>query len=194
MTAAVTPWGPIKMSAESVRGAPPVGRDGLPNRGATTMTGKALLRVDEAAGKHQSRGHEGESMKRMRWRGGVAVALVCAMVEVAVGWEVRAADDLPGLVSIETEAVLMVQIAGRFCEYERPAVKRALADVWNVHAVEFINEQGTLRVYYDRVRKPAEDMIQEVERALSFGLFCVATAQATNQDGPRLVGLLEVRR
>lgn len=89
---------------------------------------------------------------------------------------------------------LTVQIAGRFCEYERDDVKVALGDVWSVDAVEFVNDQGTLSVYFDRRTKAPSDVAQELERALSFGWFCTAQVHESGQERLPLIGLLEVRR
>ncbi|GKS57094.1 hypothetical protein YTPLAS18_06210 [Nitrospira sp.] len=90
--------------------------------------------------------------------------------------------------------MVTVQIAGRFCEYQRADVKAALADVWSVVTVEFLNDHGTLRVSYHPGNKARADLIWEMERALSIGWFCTARIQEAGDEGNRVFGLLDLKR
>ncbi|MFO0774693.1 MAG: hypothetical protein U0172_08525 [Nitrospiraceae bacterium] len=92
------------------------------------------------------------------------------------------------------EAFVTVQIAGRFCRYQRAEVKAALDEVWSVDAVEFLNDQGTIRVFFDRTRKPPVAVAGELEHALSLGLLCTAHVHPSESELPSPATLLQVRR
>lgn len=88
----------------------------------------------------------------------------------------------------------LVQIVGRFCEYQRQEVVLALRDVWTVRAVEFLTDHGTLRVRYQSAWRSRDEIAMEVGRALSLGLLCSAQVQEGEHQSPQVATLLDVRR
>lgn len=92
------------------------------------------------------------------------------------------------------EPPLTVQIAGRFCRYQREDVKAALGEVWSVDAVEFLTDDGTVRVFFEPGRKSRADVADEVEHALSLGWLCTATVERGERDRAASMHLLQVRR
>lgn len=88
---------------------------------------------------------------------------------------------------------LTVQIAGRFCRYQRADVKAALGEVWSVDAVEFLNEDGTVRVFFEQGYKSPAEVAEEVEHALSLGLLCTATVERGQPQQSVSLQLLQVR-
>lgn len=91
------------------------------------------------------------------------------------------------------EHQLTVQIAGRFCRYQRADVKAALGEVWSVDAVEFLNEDGTVRVFFEQGYKLPAEVAEEVEHALSLGLLCTATVERGQPEQSASLQLLQVR-
>lgn len=86
----------------------------------------------------------------------------------------------------------VVQIVGRFCEYQRRDVKAALQDLWSVRHIEFLNDHGTLRLFYESRGGTEAELASAVERALSLGWFCSAHVDpnATADAPVRLVEML----
>jgi hypothetical protein len=125
------------------------------------------------------------------------IVLVAAMILVAGSTAWASSDSAPdaalerGVASGGGQFV--VQIVGRFCEYQRRDVEAALGQLWNVRRVEFLNDHGTLRLFYDSQSRTRMEMARSVERALSLGWFCSAYVDPdAKADAP--VRLIEMIR
>jgi copper chaperone CopZ len=68
----------------------------------------------------------------------------------------------------------LVQIGGRFCEYDRQDVDGALRRFAAVQDVEFLNQHGTVLVRYQKESVSPEQLAAAVERALAMGWNCKA--------------------
>lgn len=106
------------------------------------------------------------------------------------------ADSTPGVtpdrVESPADGELIVQIVGRFCEYQRRDVEAALEGIWSVRRIEFLNDHGTLRLFYESRGGTEAELASAVERALSLGWFCSAHVDpnATADAPVRLVEML----
>jgi len=69
---------------------------------------------------------------------------------------------------------VIVQIGGRFCEYQPRRVEAALFGFHPVHQVEFLNDHGTLLIRYDIGRVVPEQLVASIEGAISSGIGCRA--------------------
>lgn len=73
-----------------------------------------------------------------------------------------------------TTGQVIVQIGGRYCEYYREEVERALRRFPAVQAVEFLNDHGTVLVRYQSEGIPPAQLAESVEQALASGIGCRA--------------------
>lgn len=69
---------------------------------------------------------------------------------------------------------IIVQIGGRYCEYHRDDVERALRRYEAVRRVDFLNNHGTVLVRYQPEGVRPVQLAESVERALSMGIGCKA--------------------
>ena len=68
----------------------------------------------------------------------------------------------------------IVQIFGRMCEYHREDVEAALRTFNTVRQVEFLNDHGTVLVWYQPGSETPEQLADAVHRALASGWNCTA--------------------
>lgn len=69
---------------------------------------------------------------------------------------------------------VIIQIGGRFCEYDRDEVEGALRRFSTVQAVEFLNDHGTVLVRSQPDGVPPVQLAASVEQALASGIGCKA--------------------
>jgi hypothetical protein len=102
-------------------------------------------------------------------------------------------DETPGRVEANGDGQFVVQIVGRFCQYQRHDVEVALGEIWSVSRIEFLNDHGTLRLFFDSHDRTRTEVAKSVERALSLGWFCSAHVDPdANAEAP--VRLVEIIR
>ncbi|SPP63734.1 hypothetical protein [Nitrospira lenta] len=102
---------------------------------------------------------------------GLAVWMsLCAPVQAEEG--PQPATGLEQDASVLNQVIL--QIGGRFCEYHREEVEGALRRFSMVHAVEFLNDHGTVLVRYQSDGVPPMQLAMSVEQALASGIGCKA--------------------
>jgi hypothetical protein len=109
-------------------------------------------------------------MHRRQW--------LCTVWLAFIFWApVVAADEAPLKGAPEPEVAMLhqaiVQIGGRFCEYHRKDVERALRRYGEVRSVEFLNDHGTVLVRYESGGVSPAELAESAMKA-AFGTGCKA--------------------
>lgn len=95
------------------------------------------------------------------------------------------AAEVPGTDSVEPKTSAgqaIVQIFGRMCEYHREDVEATLRAFMTVRQVEFLNNHGTVLVWYQPGRETPEQLANAVDRALAGGWNCSARVDRGESD------------
>lgn len=85
----------------------------------------------------------------------------------------------------EDMAQVIVQIGGRYCEYHREHVERALRLSPAVRTVEFLNNHGTVLIHYQHEGVRPDHLAKSVEAALASGVGCKAWVDRGEQQPSR---------